>query len=249
MPSCSAARCDLWSASVASPRGRSRHRSAAAGWPSASRSRKQPSAPSRRSMASTRRLFGLDRSGPRPVETRRGQPLRALTIPNLVGYARLAGIPVFLYLALSSGDGRTASAAILYLAISAGDYLDGFLARATGQYSRMGALLDPVVDRLTILAGVVVCWRFELLPRWALAVLAARELVTLVLAQAALRRGVDLEINWVGRTSVWLTMGGIFLALATSAWIATAMFLVGLTGSLLASALYLKAGLGQAREG
>jgi cardiolipin synthase len=200
-------------------------------------------------MASTRRLFGLDRSGPKPVQTRRGQPLRPLTIPNLVGYARLAGIPVFLYLALSSGDGRTASAAILYLAISAGDYLDGFLARVTGQYSRMGALLDPVVDRLTILAGVVVCWRFELLPRWALAVLAARELLTLALAQAALRRGVDLEINWVGRTSVWLTMGGIFLALATSAWIATAMFLVGLAGSLLASALYVNTALRQARQG
>ena len=105
---------------------------------------------------------------------------------------------MFLYLALSSGDGRTAAAAILFLAISAGDYLDGFLARATGQYSRMGALLDPVVDRLTILAGIVVAWKFELLPRWALAVLAARELVTLVLAQLALRRGVDLEINWVG---------------------------------------------------
>jgi cardiolipin synthase len=199
-------------------------------------------------MASTRRLFGLDRSGPRPVQTRRGEPLRPLTIPNLVGYARLAAIPVFLVLALGSGDGRTASAAILYLAISAGDYLDGFLARATGQYSRMGALLDPVVDRLTILAGVVVCWRFELLPRWALALLAARELVTLVLAQLALRRGVDLEINWVGRWSVWLTMGGIFLALASDAWVGPAMFLVGLVGSLLASALYIKAGLADARQ-
>ncbi len=200
-------------------------------------------------MASTRRLFGLDRSGPRPAATRRGEPLRPLTLPNLVGYVRLAGIPVFLYLALSSGDGRTAPAAILYLAISAGDYLDGFLARATGQYSRMGALLDPVVDRLTVLAGVVVCWRFELLPRWALAVLAARELLTLVLAQLALRRGIDLEINWVGRMSVWLVMGGIFLALATSAWIAAAVFMAGLVGSLLASALYLKAGLGTAGGG
>ncbi len=200
-------------------------------------------------MASTRRLFGLDRSGPRPAATRRGEPLRPLTLPNLVGYVRLAGIPVFLYLALSSGDGRTAPAAILYLAISAGDYLDGFLARATGQYSRMGALLDPVVDRLTVLAGVVVCWRFELLPRWALAVLAARELLTLALAQLALRRGIDLEINWVGRMSVWLVMGGIFLALATSAWIAAAVFMAGLVGSLLASALYLKAGLRTAGGG
>jgi cardiolipin synthase len=197
---------------------------------------------------STRRLFGLDRSGPKPRETRRGQPLRPLTIPNLVGYARLAAIPVFLYLALGSGDGRTAPASILFLAISAGDYLDGLLARITGQYSRMGALLDPIVDRLTILAGVVVCWRFELLPRWALAILAVRELVTLALAQLALRRGADLEINWVGRTSVWLTMGGIFLALAFQSWVALALFLVGLVGSLLATALYVNSGRAQARR-
>jgi CDP-diacylglycerol--glycerol-3-phosphate 3-phosphatidyltransferase len=154
---------------------------------------------------------------------------------------------VFLYLALSSDDGQTAAASILFLAISAADYLDGFIARATGQYSRMGALLDPLVDRLTVLAGVVVTWKFELLPRWALAVLAVREIVTLILAQLALRRGVDLEINWVGRWSVWLTMGGIFLALATDAWIGPAMFLVGLVGSLLATALYLKSGLASAR--
>ena len=131
-----------------------------------------------------RRLLGLDRTAPAPTATRPGQPLHPLTIPNLVGYARLAAIPVFLYLALDSGDGRTASAAILFAAIAGGDYVDGFLARATGQYSRMGALLDPIVDRLTILSGAVVCWHFELLPRWALAVLVARELVTLVLAQA-----------------------------------------------------------------
>jgi CDP-diacylglycerol--glycerol-3-phosphate 3-phosphatidyltransferase len=198
---------------------------------------------------SKRRLFGLDRSGPKPSVTRRGQPLHPLTIPNLVGYVRLAGIPVFLYLALSSSDGRTAASAILYLAIAASDYLDGFLARATGQYSRMGALLDPLVDRLTVLAGVVVCWKFELLPRWALAILAVREVVTLIVAQLGMRRGLDLEINWVGRWSVWLTMGGIFLALVTAAWIAPAMFFAGLVGSLLASALYLRTGLSAMREG
>jgi cardiolipin synthase (CMP-forming) len=200
-------------------------------------------------VTSRRRLFGLDRSGPQPSATRRGQPLRPFTIPNLVGYVRLAGIPVFLYLALGSSDGRTAPAAILYLAIAASDYLDGFLARVTGQYSRMGALLDPIVDRLTVLAGVVVCWKFELLPRWALAVLAVRELGTLVVAQLGLRRGLDVEINWVGRWSVWLTMGGIFLALVTSAWVAPAMFGIGLVGSLLASLLYLRSGLAELRRG
>ena len=180
--------------------------------------------------------------------TRRGQPLRPFTIPNLVGYLRLAAIPVFLYLALRSGDGRSAAAAIVYLGIAGSDYLDGFLARATGQYSRMGALLDPLVDRLTVLAGVVVCWRFELLPRWALALLAARELATLVVAQLGLRRGLDLEINWVGRWSVWLTMGGIFLALVTASWIAPAMFFVGLVGSFLASLLYVRTGLAELRR-
>jgi CDP-diacylglycerol--glycerol-3-phosphate 3-phosphatidyltransferase len=197
---------------------------------------------------SKRRLFGLDRSGPKPSVTRRGQPLHPFTIPNLVGYIRLAGIPVFLYLALSSSDGRTAASAILYLAIAGSDYLDGFLARVTGQYSRMGALLDPLVDRLTVLAGVVVCWKFELLPRWALAILAAREVVTVIVAQVGLRRGLDLEINWVGRWSVWLTMGGIFLALVTAAWIAPAMFFAGLVGSLLASALYVRTGLAATRR-
>src|SRR5918997_3982359 len=135
---------------------------------------------------SFRRRFGLDRSGPAPTETRPGAPLRPWTIPNAIGYLRLAGIPVFLYLSFSSGDGHDLWAAGLFWLIAAGDYLDGFVARATGQYSRMGALLDPVVDRLTILSGAAVVWHFELLPRWALALLAARELVTLILGQIAL---------------------------------------------------------------
>jgi cardiolipin synthase len=198
-------------------------------------------------MPRARRLFGLDRSGPPPRQTRRGEPLRPLTLPNLVGYVRLAGIPIFLYLALSSGDGRTAAASAIYLAVAAGDYVDGFLARATGQYSRMGALLDPIVDRLTVLAGVVVCWHFELLPRWALALLAIREVAVLVLAQVGLRRGVDVEINWVGRIAVWLTMGGLFLTMVFDEWIGPAMFYTGLVLSLGASALYMKSGLRQLR--
>ncbi len=109
---------------------------------------------------------------------------------------------------------------MVFWAIAAGDYLDGFLARVTGQYSRMGALLDPLVDRLTILSGAVVCWSFELLPRWALALLALRELSMLFLAQYGLRRGVDIEVNWPGRISVFPIMGGIFLALLAPGWVA-----------------------------
>jgi cardiolipin synthase len=193
-----------------------------------------------------RRLFGLDRTGPAPKQTRKGEPLRPLTLPNAVGYARLAAIPLFLYLAFDSGDGRTASAAALYWTIAAGDYLDGLLARVTGQYSRMGALLDPVIDRLTILSGAIVAWHFELLPRWALLVLAAREVATLVLAQLALRRGIDLEINWLGRTAVFPVMGAIFWAMVFDAWWPPALLYLGLVLGILATLLYLRMGLGRA---
>ena len=194
---------------------------------------------------SKRRLFGIDRSGPPPSVTRRGAPLHPWTLPNLVGYLRLAAIPVFCVLAFSSDDGRDPAAALLYFAIAAGDYLDGFLARATGQYSRMGALLDPVVDRLTVLAGAAVCWHFELLPRWALAVLAARELVTLVLAQTALRRGLDIEVNWIGRIGVFLVFSGIFWAMVVDWWIVRAAFVAGVAIAVMATAIYVRAALGR----
>ncbi len=194
-----------------------------------------------------RRLAGIDRSGKAPVETRRGQPLRPFTLPNLIGYLRLASLPVFLALAFQSDDGRSTAAALIYLWIAVGDYLDGFLARATGQYSRMGALLDPVVDRLTVLAGAVVCWRFELLPRWALVVLAAREVAMLVLGRLALRRGIDIEINWVGRVGVFLIFAGIFWSLAIDWWGTVALFLAGVVVAIAATWFYVRAGLRQLR--
>lgn len=195
-----------------------------------------------------RRLVGLDRSGPSPDETRAGAPLRPFTLPNMVGYLRLASIPIFLVLALGSGDGRIASATLLYLWITLGDLLDGFLARATGQYSRMGALLDPAVDRLSALAGVGVTWHFELLPRWALVALAARELMTLVLARKALRQGVDLDISWVGRLATLFTFGGLFWTLVFETWITEAMFVIGVALGIIATVLYVQAAKRQVAE-
>jgi len=197
---------------------------------------------------SRRRLLGIDRSGPEPPQTRAGQPLRPLTIPNLICYVRLAAIPVFLVVALGSADGRDAVAALIFLAIALGDLLDGFAARATGQYSRLGALLDPVVDRLTILAGAVVCWKFELLPRWAIVLLAVREVATLILARYGLRRGADLEITWWGRIAVFLIMGGIFWSMVLDWEIIRIGFCVGVGLSILATALYVRAALRHARE-
>jgi cardiolipin synthase len=195
-----------------------------------------------------RKLFGLDRSGPPPRQTRKGEPLNPWTLPNLIGYLRLAALPVFLWLALESGDGRSAPAATVFWLIAAGDYLDGFLARVTGQYSRLGAMLDPLVDRLTILAGAIVCWHFELLPRWALALLAVRELAMLLLAQYGLRHGVEIRVNWPGRISVFPIMGGIFFAMVFAGWVPAALLIVGLALAIVATVLYAREGLRQVRK-
>lgn len=197
-----------------------------------------------RAPLTTRRLLGLDRSGPPPPETLAGAPLHPWTLPNLVGFVRIALVPVFLVLALGSGDGRVASASIVYAVIGGTDYLDGMIARVTGQYSRLGTLMDPLVDRLLVVSGVVVTWHFELLPRWALAVLAARELFMLGLSQWALRRGLaDLKINMVGRWAVWPTMFSMFLAMVSVTWVADALLYLGLAMTLWATALYVRDGM------
>src|SRR5205085_2806514 len=99
---------------------------------------------------------------------------------------RLALIPVFLVLSLSSDTGTDALPAIIFAVVAWSDYADGIAARVTGQYSRFGALLDPIVDRLLIISGVVACWYHDLLPRWALAVLVLREAFMLAAGRDAL---------------------------------------------------------------
>jgi phosphatidylglycerophosphate synthase len=196
-----------------------------------------------------RRLSGLDRSGPPPPQTEPGQPLRPWTVPNAIGFVRLALIPVFLILALSSRGGNGALIATLFAVIGWGDYADGIAARVTRQYSRLGALMDPVTDRLLILSGAVVSWRFELLPRWAIAVLAARELLMLVAGRYGISHGVELRINWPGRLAVAPVMGAFFFAMAGLEGLGEVLLYVGLALALFASALDVRTGVRQLRTG
>jgi cardiolipin synthase (CMP-forming) len=195
-----------------------------------------------------RRLFGIDRSGPPPEATLSSQPLNPWTIPNAIGFVRLAAIPVFLVLAFGSGDGEDATATVLFAVIGWADYLDGFAARLTGQYSRLGALLDPIVDRLLVVSGMAVCWHFSLLPRWAIAIVIAREVFMLGLSRYGLRRGIELKINWFGRIGVAPTMGAPFFAMAGVHWLALIMLYSGMTLGLIATVLYVRRGLSEARK-
>jgi len=194
-----------------------------------------------------RRLFGIDRSGPPPESTRSGHPLNPWTIPNAIGFARLAGIPVFLAVAFSSNGGHDALAAALYAVIGWADYLDGFAARLTGQYSRLGAMLDPLIDRLLVISGMAVCWHFHLLPRWAIAIVIAREVFMLVLSRYALRHGVDVKINWAGRLGVAPIMGAPFFAMVGLHTLALVLLYCGMALALSATALYVYRGVQEVR--
>ena len=189
-----------------------------------------------------RRLSGLDRSGPPPPETQKGAPLNPWTIPNAIGFVRLALIPVFLYFGLGDDDGVDKTAAILFAVIAWTDYADGIAARLTGQYSRLGTLLDPLVDRFLVLSGAIVCWHFELLPRWALGLIALREAGMLFLVRYGLRHGADIAINWPGRAAVWPLMSALFFALAGVETVAEVCLYLGLVLMLWATVLYYRDG-------
>ena len=126
-----------------------------------------------------------------------------LTIPNAISVARLAGVPVFLWLALGP---RTQAAdtwaVILLVAAGASDWLDGKIARALNQQSKLGQVLDPAADRLYILATLIALVIRAIIPWWLFGLLVARELV-LGVALARLRsRGYGpLQVSFVGKAA------------------------------------------------
>jgi cardiolipin synthase len=196
--------------------------------------------PVERKRLSFGRLVGVDRSGPPPPQTLSGAPLNPWTIPNAIGVARLLLIPIFLIVSFNSDSGVGVWPAVLFAVAGWSDYFDGIAARLTGQYSRLGTLLDPVVDRLLVVAGVVACWYHELLPRWALAILVARELFMLVAGRIALSRGIEIRVNMVGRLAIWPVLSALEFAFIGLDTLATILLYIGVAMTLVATVLYVR---------
>lgn len=135
------------------------------------------------------------------VQSTDGQ--RVLTIPNLISIARLAGVPVFLWLVLGlrSQAGDWWAIGLLATA-SVSDWLDGKIARALNQQSSLGEVLDPAADRLYIVSTIVALAVRSIIGWWLVAILAAREL-TLGLALLRLRRAGygPLRVSFVGKAA------------------------------------------------
>ena len=176
---------------------------------------------------------------------------RVLTVPNLLSLSRILVLPL---VHLDIVAGRYGRALTVLVLIGASDWLDGFLARVLDQRTRLGAILDPIGDRLVFVAVGIALVRSDLLPLWVLVVLLAREVVVLLvgLVLLRLRQGIPetSRLGKVATTGLMLSITGLVAATALGSgpddpvgWLRT-LALAGLTINL--SLTYL-ATLGYAR--
>jgi cardiolipin synthase len=169
-----------------------------------------------------------------------------LTIPNVLSFARLALIPVFLGFLIT---GQDVLALVVLVAGGVTDFLDGFLARRLHQVSRLGKLLDPVADRLTILSATIGLTYRGFLPMWLLLVVLARDVGMLCLGVVLARhRAAPPSVTWVGKAATFLLLSALPLLVVAGAFPSTSRVLlpIGIVVAIVGAVLYWAAGAGYA---
>ena len=167
-----------------------------------------------------------------------------INIPNALSFLRLLGIPVFIYFALVREQDVIAITILAIAGIT--DYLDGKLARAWNQTSDLGAMLDPVADRIYILATLIVLYQREAINLWVILVLLFRDAVLALMSLVLKVRGLKLmEVTYLGKAATFnLLYAFPLLLLATHQSVAGEIaFAIGWGFALWGIALYLYTGL------
>jgi CDP-diacylglycerol--glycerol-3-phosphate 3-phosphatidyltransferase len=171
---------------------------------------------------------------------------RVWTVPNVLSMLRLAGVPLFLYWALiTEQDGR---AILLLMAAGASDYFDGLIARRWQQFTRLGQLLDPLADRLYILATLLALVARDGLPLWWALTLIGRDLVLSACLPVLRRAGHGpLPVHFLGKAATFNLLYAFPMLLAAlpsnEGWLATVFRPMGWAFATWGSALYLWAGV------
>jgi len=172
----------------------------------------------------------------------RAVPAPLAQLPNALTLGRLVLIPVFVALMVKAGDAHTWPAGILFGVAGVTDQVDGFLARAWHVESQFGKIADPLADRLMIDAAIVLLVVYGRLPWEALAIVLARDLLLLVGWRVLSPRGVDLEVNVVGKGATWLLYAAVGFRIVThdaTSW-PLWLFWIGLGGAVAAAMLYVR---------
>jgi CDP-diacylglycerol--glycerol-3-phosphate 3-phosphatidyltransferase len=133
-------------------------------------------------------------------------------IPNALTVARLLVIPVYAALILTSTDGHSWPAALLFACAAITDQIDGYLARRWHVESQFGKIADPLADRVLIDVAVVLLWHAGQLP-WAAFLIPARDVFLVATTPLALRRGYRFEVNRLGKLATWLLYASLTLVM------------------------------------
>jgi CDP-diacylglycerol--glycerol-3-phosphate 3-phosphatidyltransferase len=169
------------------------------------------------------------------------QPLAQL--PNALTVARLALIPVFVVLMVRAGHRPSWPAGVAFGIAGITDQVDGFLARRWHVESRFGKLADPLADRLMIDAAVILLFASDRLPWAGLVVIVGRDVLLLAGSGLLAPRGVEIDVNVVGKAATWVLYAAIFFRLVThpaTDW-PVDLFWAGLGLALVAGVFYIVA--------
>jgi len=172
----------------------------------------------------------------------RAVPAPLARLPNALTLARLALIPVFVALMIQAGDAHTWPAGILFGVAGVTDQVDGFLARRWHVESRFGKIADPLADRLLIDAAVILLVAYGRLPWAGLAVIAVRDLVLLAGWRILAPRGIELDVNLLGKAATWLLYAAIGFRIVThdaTRW-PVWLFWIGLGAAVAAGMFYVR---------
>jgi cardiolipin synthase (CMP-forming) len=169
---------------------------------------------------------------------------RIWTVPNMLSFLRLAMVPLFLWLIL--GPQMDGLALLILMASGATDWLDGKIARATGQITRLGTLLDPLADRLFIIATLIGLLLRDIVPMWLVVLLLSRDVMLAGLLPALRRRGLNaLPVHFLGKAATMNLLYALPLLLLAdgTGGLATVAHPVGWAFAIWGVALYWYAGV------
>lgn len=137
-----------------------------------------------------------------------GDPLDTVfTLPNLITLLRFMLIPIFIFLLV---DGQRTAAFVVFCVAGCTDWIDGTVARATNQVSRIGKLFDPLIDRLLIATGVISIFAVGAMPFWPIVVILARDTVLVIGAERLriLCEGATVPVMFVGKVTTAFLLSG-----------------------------------------
>jgi CDP-diacylglycerol--glycerol-3-phosphate 3-phosphatidyltransferase len=163
-------------------------------------------------------------------------------VPNALTIARFALIPLFIALMVQAGHQASWPAGVVFGIAAITDQVDGFLARRWHVESRFGKLADPLADRLMIDAAVISLAVYDRLPWLGLAVIVGRDVLLLGGSALLAPRGLEVEVNTVGKAATWVLYASIFfrIVIAPATKWPLYLFWVGIVLAVVAGVFYVE---------